>query len=172
MNDDDYKYLISKLQDADPPNEFSKGDIKYRSKNGGLVIYHQTQHESCNYWRTVVPDIETVTIQIMNQTHSVPYSGYSGFVRTLEQLRQNFWGKNMTSDVREFVISCPVCQVEKSSHLKEAGRLQPLEIPQRKWDHVAIDFVTGIPEVQGYNAILSIVDKATKCATSYLAKIQ
>ena len=52
--------------------------------------------------------------------------------------------------------------MEKSSHLKEAGRLQPLEIPQRKWDHVAIDFVTGMPEVQGYNAILSIVDKATK----------
>ena len=40
----------------------------------------------------------------------------------------------------------------------------PLPLPTRKWEHVAIDFVTGMPEDQGMNAIMTVVDKATKMA--------
>ena len=50
----------------------------------------------------------------------------------------------MTADVREFVLDCPVCQIEKGSHLKLGGQLQPLELPVRKWDHVVLDFVVGM----------------------------
>ena len=31
-----------------------------------------------------------------------------------------------------FCLDCPVCQVEKGSHLKPVGELQPLEVPSRK----------------------------------------
>ena len=37
-----------------------------------------------------------------------------------------------------------------------------LELPVRKWDHVAIDFITGLPEEDEMNTILTVVDKATK----------
>ena len=40
----------------------------------------------------------------------------------------------------------------------------PLPLPTRKWEHVAIDFITGMPEDQGMNAIMTVVDKATKMA--------
>ena len=68
----------------------------------------------------------------------------------------------MTADVREFVLDCPVCQVEKGSHLKPGGQLQPLELPVRKWDHVVLDFVVGMPKQEGFDTILTVVDKATK----------
>ena len=38
----------------------------------------------------------------------------------------------------------------------------PLAIPDRKWDHVALDFITGLPEEDGMNTICTVVDKATK----------
>ena len=82
----------------------------------------------------------------------------------------------MSPDVRDFVLDCPVCQIEKGSYLKPTGELQPLELPQRKWDHVAIDFITGMPLFEGKNTILTIVDKATKmchfvpCAETVSAK--
>ena len=38
----------------------------------------------------------------------------------------------------------------------------PLALPTRKWEHMAIDFVRGMPEDTGMNAILTVVDKATK----------
>ena len=68
----------------------------------------------------------------------------------------------MTQEVRQFVLDCPVCQVEKGSHLKPAGKLMPLEIPNRKWDHVVLDFVVGMPVQGEFDAICTVVDKATK----------
>ena len=61
-----------------------------------------------------------------------------------------------------FVLDCPVCQTEKRSNVKPGGELQPLDIPARKWDHVAIDFITGMPACEGKDTILTVVDKATK----------
>ena len=68
----------------------------------------------------------------------------------------------MTQEVRQFVLDCPVCQIEKGSHLKPAGKLMPLEIPMRKWEHVAIDFVVGLPMQDKCDTICTVVDKATK----------
>ena len=50
----------------------------------------------------------------------------------------------------------------KGSHLKPAGKLMPLEIPTRKWDHVVLDFVVGMPVQDEFDAICTVVDKATK----------
>ena len=68
----------------------------------------------------------------------------------------------MSPDVRDFVLDCPVCQAEKGSNLKPGGELQPLEIPARKWDHVAIDFITGMLAYDDKDTILTVIDKATK----------
>ena len=46
---------------------------------------------------------------------------------------------HMSQDVRTFIVDCPICQMEKSSHLQPAGRLMPLALPTRKWEHVAIE---------------------------------
>ena len=43
------------------------------------------------------------------------------------------------------------------------GKLQPLDIPQMKWECISMDFVTGLPTVQGgYDSIMVIVDLLTK----------
>ena len=65
-------------------------------------------------------------------------------------------------DIREFVLTCPVCQTEKGAHQTRGGLLVPLEIPTRKWDQVVIDFVTNLPDDEGQNAVMTMVDKATK----------
>jgi hypothetical protein len=41
--------------------------------------------------------------------------------------------------------------------------MQPLEIPDRRWDHVTMDLITCLPKTQaGHDAILVFVDKLTK----------
>ena len=43
------------------------------------------------------------------------------------------------------------------------GKLQPLDIPQMKWECISMDFVTGPSTVQGgYDSIMVIVDLLTK----------
>ena len=50
----------------------------------------------------------------------------------------------------------------KSNNRAKAGLLQPLEIPSRKWAHVPTDFVTDLPESNGFTAIIVFVDKLIK----------
>ena len=43
--------------------------------------------------------------------------------------------------------------------------LQPLPIPEWKWEHITMDFVTALPRtLRNHNAIWVIVDRLTKSA--------
>ncbi|XP_058784505.1 uncharacterized protein LOC131659315 [Vicia villosa] len=71
----------------------------------------------------------------------------------------------MKEDVAQFVYSCLTCQKSKIEHRKPAGLMQPLGIPEWKWDNISMDFVTGLPKTaSGHDSIGVIVDRLTKSA--------
>jgi hypothetical protein len=48
-------------------------------------------------------------------------------------------------------------------HQRPAGLLQPLKIPEWKWEEIGIDFIVGLPRTQaGYDSIWVIVGCITK----------
>src|SRR6185437_6153401 len=52
----------------------------------------------------------------------------------------------------------------KSSNHKPYGLLQPLPIADRPWSSISVDFITQLPESNGYTAICIFVDRFTKMA--------
>jgi hypothetical protein len=43
--------------------------------------------------------------------------------------------------------------------------LQPLQVPEWKWEEIAMNFIVGLPRTQsGYDSICVIVDRLTKVA--------
>jgi hypothetical protein len=43
--------------------------------------------------------------------------------------------------------------------------LQPLPIPEKKWEVIAMDFITGLPRPnKQHDSIMVVVDKLTKAA--------
>jgi hypothetical protein len=57
------------------------------------------------------------------------------------------------------------CQRIKVEHHKPAGLLQPLRIPQWKWDEIGMDFIVRLPHTRaGYDSIWVVVDRLTKSA--------
>ena len=51
----------------------------------------------------------------------------------------------------------------KVEHQKPAGLLQPMPIPEWKWDKLGMDFITGLPRTRsGYDSIWVVVDRLTK----------
>ena len=48
----------------------------------------------------------------------------------------------MKKYIAEYVAVCDVCQRVKAEHQKPAGLLQPLPIPEWKWDKLGMDFIT------------------------------
>lgn len=69
----------------------------------------------------------------------------------------------MTTDIREYVKGCLICQRDKSVNRKKAGLLQPIPVPESQWDHVTMDRIVQLPKTKrGHTAILVVVDKLTK----------
>jgi hypothetical protein len=69
------------------------------------------------------------------------------------------------------VAVCDSCQRIKAEHQRPAGLLQPLQIPQWKWDEIGMDFIAGLPRTRtGYDSIWVVVDRLTKATHFILVK--
>jgi hypothetical protein len=56
-----------------------------------------------------------------------------------------------------------VCQQVKAEHQRPAGLLQPLRVPQWKWEDITMDLIVGLPKTaRQHDAIWVIVDRLTK----------
>jgi hypothetical protein len=56
----------------------------------------------------------------------------------------------------------------KVEHRYPAGLLQPIQIPEWKWEVISMDFITGFPKtVKQHDAIMVVVDKLSK-ATHFI----
>ena len=119
-------------------------DRVFRIKRGLLRVHEINQLEQYSYWRSVVPDNEEVKKELLREIHCVPYVGHPGFTRTLEVTRRFFYWVHMTQEVRQFVLDCPVCQVEKGSHLKPAGKVNAPRSPYEEMGPCCHRLCSGI----------------------------
>ncbi|KAL0551539.1 hypothetical protein IC582_010628 [Cucumis melo] len=144
-------YLVEKrgLAEAGQTAEFSL------SSDGGLLFER----------RLCVPSDSAVKAELLTEAHSSPFSMHPGSTKMYQDLKRVYWWRNMKREVAEFVSKCLVCQQVKAPRQKPAGLLQPLSIPEWKWENVSMDFITGLPRtLRGFTVIWVVVDRLTKSA--------
>jgi hypothetical protein len=64
--------------------------------------------------------------------------------------------------VDRYVRNCAECQKSRTSKHTSFGVLRPLTVPVKPWQDILMDFVTGLPEWEGYDAIWVVVDRLSK----------
>ena len=52
----------------------------------------------------------------------------------------------MKKEVAEYLAHYLECQEVKEEHQHPAGLLQPLPIPEWKWETISMDFIIGLPK--------------------------
>ncbi|XP_062112467.1 uncharacterized protein LOC133823622 [Humulus lupulus] len=115
--------------------------------------------------RICVPAREDIKNKIMNEAHNTPYTVHPSSTKMYRSLREHFWWPGMKKDVAQYVARYLTCQMIKAEHQRPGGELQPLEIPEWKWEQIAMDFVIGLPRTsKGYDSIWVIIDRLTKSA--------
>jgi hypothetical protein len=102
--------------------------------------------------------------KILHACHNSPVVGHQGISKTYRQVRERFAWKGLKEDVMKHVKECTTCQENKDEHTHPAGLLQPLPIPEHKWESISMDFITGLPRAQGKDCIFVVVDRLTKFA--------
>ena len=102
--------------------------------------------------RICVPDVDDLRKLIMEEAHCSAYAMHLRSTKMYLTIKENYWWLGMKRDVAEFVSRCLVYQQVKAEHQKPSGTLQPLSIPEWKWEHITMDFVVGLPRAQeGYD---------------------
>ena len=101
-------------------------------------------------------------MEIIKLHHDTPVAGHSGQWKTLELVSHNYWWPNITKDVKEYVSGCDKCQCMKSFPEKPAVKLKPNEATSQPWKDITTDFVTGLPEIQGFDTLFVTCCQHTK----------
>jgi hypothetical protein len=115
--------------------------------------------------RICVPNIKELKDMILCEAHESAYSINPGGNKIYHDLKATYWWYGMKRDVAVYSALCNTCQRVKAKHQQPAGLLQPLQVPEWKWEEIAIDFIVGLPRTQsGYDSIQVIVDQLTKVA--------
>jgi hypothetical protein len=149
--DSDCQALINRLR----TESRLPGEHRYALDEQGLVR-HQDQ--------LFVPDVERLRLSIVQDFHDRPLAGHTGRVKTYERIRRHYFWRGIKEFVRDYVASCLVCQRSKSRKSKPEGLLRPLDVPDKPWRVVTMDFIVHLPLSNGYNAICVMVDAFTKAA--------
>ncbi|KAK5839668.1 hypothetical protein PVK06_008494 [Gossypium arboreum] len=115
--------------------------------------------------RLCVPRSSELISMILNEAHCSRMSIHPGSTKMYNDLRRQFWWHGMKRDISDFASKCLVCQQVKAEHQVPTGLLQPIMIPEWKWDRVTMDFVSGLPvSASKKDAIWVVVDRLTKSA--------
>ena len=109
-----------------------------------------------------IPNYHVLQLRLCKLHHNTPVAGHLGIGNTYKLLHRHYYWPNMQSFVRRYVRHCHMYKRSKGSQFKKQGVLQPLPVPKQRWQNISIDLVTGVPKVQGCDAILTVVDKLSK----------
>lgn len=91
------------------------------------------------------------------------YEGaHGGYHRTYNRIATGYYWPRMSRDVLKYVRTCDICQKTKPRKHSPFGLLQSIAIPSQPFEVITMDFIMDLPDSNGFNAILVVVDKLTK----------
>ena len=129
---------------------------EYLEKEAGSLYFQN---------RLCVPYDKELKQKFLFKAHNTVFTMHPGGNKMYQDLKQFYWWKGMKRDVTEYVSKCLTCQQVKAKHQVPTGLLNPLPIPQWKWDNITMDFVSGFPLTQQkHDSVWVIVDRLTKSA--------
>jgi hypothetical protein len=126
----------------------------YQLIEEGLLTYRN---------RLYIPNCEDLKRFIMDELHKRPYTGHPGYQKMITTTRKQFYWPGLKKHIDNYLARCLECQQVKAEHPHPVGLLQPLPIPDWKWETISMDFITRLPKSTKQNdAIMVVVDKLSK----------
>eukprot|EP00253_Pinus_taeda_P016605 PITA_16605 len=152
--DQDTEYQQLKLQIQQSAREDSQQE--YELDDVGRIYFKK---------RLYVPNQSRIKNLIMDEFHVSHYAGHPGYQKMITAIRKEYFWPGMKKNIVEYLSRCLECQQIKAEHQHPAGLLQPLPVPEWKWEIISMDFITGLPKTKRNNdSIFVVVDKLSKTA--------
>jgi hypothetical protein len=138
------------------------GHIKRRMREGDpkVACFHEDAEGTLWFMeRLVVPRREALKKKILNEAHTSMYSIHPRSTKMYHDLRQQFWWTRMKREAARYVSECDTCRKVKADYMKPGGLLQPMSVPEWKWNDISTDFIMGLPLTpRKFDSIWVIID--------------
>ncbi|KAA3465758.1 DNA/RNA polymerases superfamily protein [Gossypium australe] len=129
---------ISQVKERQQTDELLKGKLPLISKDGPAEFSMNEEGLLCFRGKVCMPKDPELRRRILNEAHGSAYAMHPGGSKMFRDLKDQFWWP---------------------------GLLQPVKIPQWKWERITMDFVSGLPLTPTKkDAIWVVVDSLTKSA--------
>lgn len=130
---------------------------QYLCSEEGLIYFI----DSMGNTRLCVPQV--LRLKVMKEKHDIiTEAAHGGYFKTYNQISSNYYWPQMSRQIKKFIATCDICQKTKPRRHGPIGQLHPIPIPARPFEVISMDFIPELPESNGYDNILVIVDKLTK----------
>ena len=109
-----------------------------------------------------VPGDDSLRMHIIATHHDSPIAGHPGYQKTQELIKRQYYWPRLASDIHSYTSRCNCCACFKGSNMKPAGSAVPLQPSTMPWVDVSVDFITDLPLSNGFDSILTVVDRFSK----------
>lgn len=156
----------------EPTNQMKRILIQQKEESKNKLEDNPLQRMHGGLWwhrdRLFVP--KSLREIIPTQFHGLQTTGHWGVMKTLSLIGRKFSWPKMRTDIINFIKGCQLCQQVNVDHWSAPGRLIPLDIPERPWSIIGIDYIVKLPNSNGFDSILVVVDHLHKGAHLIPAK--
>lgn len=153
--DPHFKKVLERWEDK--KDELNPYYPQYIRGSDGLIYLENWDNNK----RICVP--EKLKIELMDEIHnSLTETAHGGYHKCYNKLATLYYWPRMSRDVKRYVTTCDICQKAKPKRHAPIGLLRPIPIPTQPFEVVSMDFIPELPNSNGYDNILVIVDKLTK----------
>jgi len=66
----------------------------------------------------------------------------------MDLIKRNYWWPGIKNNIKKYVQRCFKCQQNKMQHMKKAGELHPLKMPEGPWQEISINVINPLPKIQ------------------------
>ena len=107
---------------------------------------------------------------ILQEAHDHPTAGHPGRDETIRKIRKLYQWPKMNQWIMDYVKGCATCQQNKiQTHKKKTPPFGIMTMPNMKpFSQITMDLITGLPQVNGKDAILTIVDHGCSRAAIFI----
>ena len=83
-------------------------------------------------------------------------------IKPFDPHHRNYWWPQMSRYIGQYISTCDLCLRTKPWRHSPVGELQPLSVPDARWDTLSVNFVVKLPESSGHDTVMTVVDAISK----------
>jgi hypothetical protein len=125
-----------------------------------LANFHLQDGLLCRLGHIYVPS--STRSKLIWESHYSWVVGHFDIENIVEMLQKTFYWPKLLQEVNKYIRSCTTCVISKST-TKKQGMYAPLPTPDRPWESISMDYMSGFPSTKrGNDCIFLVVDHFSK----------